>query len=57
MHESDAEVQRRNEMLRIYQASKEALKIIGDINATTVTTALPPPVADNGSGDFEHVSR
>jgi len=48
MHESDAEVQRRNEMLRIYQASKEALKIIGDINATTTTTSLPPPVADDG---------
>ena len=56
MHESDAEVQRRNEMLRIYQASKEALKIIGDINATTITTSLPPPVVDNGA-EFEHVSR
>lgn len=56
MHESDIEVQRRNEMLRIYQASKEALKIIGDINATTVTTSLPPPVASE-SGDFEQIAR
>ena len=56
MHESDAEVLRRAEMLRIYQASKEALKIIGDINATTTTTSLPPPVVDDGAG-FEVIPR
>ena len=56
MHESETEVQRRNEMLRIYQASKEALKIIGDINATTISTGLPPPVANDDAG-FEVIPR
>jgi len=55
MHESESEVQRRNEMLRIYQASKEALKIIGDINATTISTSLPPPVASDDG--FEVIPR
>lgn len=54
MHESDAEVARRNEMIRIYQASKEAMRIIGDINATTMSTPLPPPVDDGN--DFEVIS-
>lgn len=46
MQESDQEVARRNEMIRIYQASKEALQIIGDISANTTSTPLPPPVDD-----------
>lgn len=46
MHESEEEVARRTEMLRIYQASKEALKIIGDINSNTMSAPLPPPVED-----------
>ena len=56
MHESDAEVQRRNEMLRIYQASKEALKIIGDISATTVQTSLPPPVDTADDTDYDIIN-
>lgn len=54
MHESDAEVARRNEILRIYHASKDALKIIGDVSATTVSTALPPPV-EHDITDFDFV--
>lgn len=46
MQESDQEVARRNEMIRIYQASKEALRVIGDISANTTSTPLPPPVDD-----------
>ena len=52
MHESDAEVARRNEILRIYQASKEALKIIGDVSSSTVSTPLPPPV-EHDLTDFD----
>ncbi|CAH1272259.1 DNM1 [Branchiostoma lanceolatum] len=44
MEESASEAQRRDEMLRMYHSLKEALKIIGDINMTTVSTPCPPPV-------------
>ncbi|XP_078685136.1 dynamin-1-like isoform X38 [Branchiostoma floridae x Branchiostoma belcheri] len=44
MEESASEAQRREEMLRMYHSLKEALKIIGDINMTTVSTPCPPPV-------------
>ncbi|XP_067295853.1 dynamin-1a isoform X3 [Pseudorasbora parva] len=47
MEESAEQAQRRDEMLRMYHALKEALHIIGDISTTTVTTALPPPVDDS----------
>ena len=50
MQESDAEVARREEMLRMFHSLKEALRIIGDIDANTITTALPPPV---DSGDLD----
>jgi len=44
MEESQEEAQRRDEMLRMYHACKEALSIIGDINISTVSTPIPPPV-------------
>ncbi|XP_078605696.1 dynamin-1-like isoform X28 [Branchiostoma floridae x Branchiostoma japonicum] len=44
MEESATEAQRREEMLRMYHSLKEALKIIGDINMTTVSEPCPPPV-------------
>ncbi|XP_051981439.1 dynamin-1-like [Xyrauchen texanus] len=47
MEESAEQAQRRDEMLRMYFALKEALNIIGDISTTTITTALPPPVDDS----------
>lgn len=56
MEESPEEAQRREEMLRMYQACKEALTIIGDVNMSTVTTPNPPPVDmdwlkhENGAG-------
>ena len=52
MHESDEEVNRRNEMLRIYQASKEALRIIGDISQSTMYTPTPPPVENSIEIDY-----
>ena len=51
MKESDAEIARREEMLRMFHSLKEALRIIGDIDASTVSTALPPPI-DTGSLDL-----
>uniref|UniRef100_A0A7N4NKR3 dynamin GTPase n=1 Tax=Sarcophilus harrisii TaxID=9305 RepID=A0A7N4NKR3_SARHA len=47
MEESAEQAQRRDEMLRMYQALKEALVIIGDINSATVSTPAPPPVDDS----------
>uniref|UniRef100_A0AAY4BYZ4 Dynamin-2 n=1 Tax=Denticeps clupeoides TaxID=299321 RepID=A0AAY4BYZ4_9TELE len=46
MEESAAQAQRRDEMLRMYHALKEALVIIGDISTTTIHTPVPPPVDD-----------
>ncbi|XP_058495853.1 dynamin-2-like isoform X3 [Solea solea] len=46
MEESVEQAQRRDEMLRMYHALKEALVIIGDISTTTISTPVPPPVDD-----------
>uniref|UniRef100_A0A9J8BAS4 Dynamin-2 n=1 Tax=Cyprinus carpio carpio TaxID=630221 RepID=A0A9J8BAS4_CYPCA len=46
MEESADQAQRRDEMLRMYHAIKEALSIIGDISTSTVSTPAPPPVND-----------
>uniref|UniRef100_A0A670Z0B3 Dynamin-2 n=1 Tax=Pseudonaja textilis TaxID=8673 RepID=A0A670Z0B3_PSETE len=47
MEESVEQAQHRDEMLRMYHALREALNIIGDINTTTISTPLPPPVDDS----------
>ncbi|XP_060540065.1 dynamin-1 [Pantherophis guttatus] len=47
MEESLEQAQHRDEMLRMYHALREALNIIGDINTTTISTPLPPPVDDS----------
>ncbi|XP_034751501.1 dynamin-2-like isoform X1 [Etheostoma cragini] len=47
MEESAEQAQRRDEMLRMYHALKEALVLIGDISTTTISTPVPPPVDDN----------
>ena len=44
MEESAEEAQRRDETLRIYHATKEALKIIADVARDTIAEPLPPPV-------------
>lgn len=38
---------KREEMLRIYHATKEALRIIGDVSMATVSTPVPPPVKND----------
>ncbi|XP_061563114.1 dynamin-1a [Cololabis saira] len=47
MEESQEQAQRRDEMLRMYHALREALRIIGDISTTTISTSMPPPVDDS----------
>ena len=44
MEESMEEAQRREELLRMYHATKDALEIIGDVSTQTVSTPMPPPV-------------
>jgi len=47
MEESADEAQRREDMLRMYYATKDALSIIGDVSSMTVSTPVPPPVGDD----------
>ncbi|XP_028310701.1 dynamin-2 isoform X1 [Gouania willdenowi] len=47
MEESADQAQRREEMLRMYHALKEALHLIGDISTSTISTPVPPPVNDS----------
>jgi len=44
MEESADEAVKREEMLRMYHACKEALKIIGDVSTATISTPAPPPL-------------
>ncbi|XP_054919160.1 dynamin-1 isoform X4 [Dermacentor andersoni] len=47
MEESPEEAQKRDEMLRMYHACKEALRIIGDVSMQTSYQPTPPPVKDD----------
>ncbi|XP_014250967.1 dynamin isoform X3 [Cimex lectularius] len=47
MEESQEEALKREEMLRMYHACKEALRIIGDVSMATVSTPVPPPVKND----------
>ena len=47
MEESAEEALKREEMLRMYHACKEALHIIGDVSMATVSTPVPPPVKND----------
>lgn len=40
MEESPGEAERRDELLKMHQSLKDALKIIGDINTSTVSSGL-----------------
>ena len=44
MEESADEAIKREEMLRMYHACKEALKIIGDVSTATISTPNPAPI-------------
>jgi len=47
MEESAEEATHREDILRMYHATKEALRVIGDVTTSTVTTPAPPPVNDD----------
>ncbi|XP_030568754.1 dynamin isoform X4 [Drosophila novamexicana] len=47
MEESAESATRREEMLRMYRACKDALQIIGDVSVATVSSPLPPPVKND----------
>ncbi|XP_076316091.1 dynamin-like [Tachypleus tridentatus] len=47
MEESQEEAIKREEVLRMYHACKDALKIIGDVSMTTTYQPVPPPVKDD----------
>lgn len=49
MEESQEEERKREEMLRMYHACKEALRIIGDVSMQTSYSPAPPPVKDDWS--------
>ena len=44
MKESTEEIERKTEMIKIYNSLKEAVKIVTDININTTGTSAPPPV-------------
>ncbi|GMT04153.1 hypothetical protein PENTCL1PPCAC_26327 [Pristionchus entomophagus] len=46
MEESQAEAQKRDEMLRMYHACKEGLKIISEVNLSNLDALPPPPQPD-----------
>eukprot|EP00096_Caligus_rogercresseyi_P005316 TRINITY_DN2055_c0_g2_i4.p1 TRINITY_DN2055_c0_g2~~TRINITY_DN2055_c0_g2_i4.p1 ORF type:complete len:890 (-),score=300.82 TRINITY_DN2055_c0_g2_i4:524-3193(-) len=50
MEESADEAIKREEMLRMYHACKEALKIIGDVSMATVSTPTPAPLRNDWMG-------
>ncbi|KAF7284341.1 hypothetical protein GWI33_022323 [Rhynchophorus ferrugineus] len=47
MEEAPEEAQKREEMMRMYHACKEAMRIIGDVSMATVSTPVPPPVKND----------
>ncbi|XP_031560017.1 dynamin-1-like [Actinia tenebrosa] len=47
MEESEEAMQHREEMIRMYQSTKEALEIVSDIDSHTAATPLPPPIASD----------
>jgi len=44
MEESADEMAHREDVLRMYHATKEALRVISDVTTSTVSTPAPPPV-------------
>jgi len=44
MEESADEVVHREEIVRMYHATKEALRVVSDVTTSTVSTPAPPPV-------------
>lgn len=56
MEESENEIHKRTEMMRMYQGCKQALKVIGDINMNTIAAPVPPPVKDEWMPTTNHAA-
>ena len=53
MEESQLEAQKREDMLRMYHAIKEALSIISEVNLSSLASdGAPPPLPPS---DYRHV--
>lgn len=50
MDESPEEALRREELMRMYNALRDALKVISDVNLNTYSTPTPPPVKEELAG-------
>jgi dynamin GTPase len=57
MEESAIEAQKREDMLRMYQACREALKIINDASLGTMSTVVPPAAPSEWRGNPSPVPR
>jgi len=53
MEESADEAMHREEILRMYHATKDALNIISEASMNTISTPLPPPVDNDWIKDSE----
>ena len=47
MEESAEEAMKREETLRIYSSTKEALRIIADVSRDTIQEPIPPAIKNN----------
>ena len=50
MEESEDEVRRREELLGMYDACKNALKTISEVGAKTSSVPIPAPIRGNDRG-------
>lgn len=54
MEESKEEELRREQMVRMYHACKEALGVIADITNKTVHTPDPPPIPEDEMNNYTY---
>ncbi len=47
MEESADEAQKREDLLRMYHATKDALSVLSEVSTSTYSTPIPPPVKDD----------
>ncbi len=55
MEESAEEAVKREETLRLYHSTKEALRIIGDVARDTIQEPIPPPIRQYDTLPAPHV--
>lgn len=55
MEESPEEAAKREEMLRMYHACKEALRIIGELKVVTIYASLLTQFAQQAMSQWQHI--